>query len=73
MGKLLDSHDHVGGWPSLKSAPAQKDTDRDGMTDKWEKANKLDPQNPKDRNSDKDGDGYTNLEEYLNSLCPATY
>jgi len=72
-GKLLDSQDEVGGWPSLKSAPAPKDTDRDGMPDKWEKKNKLDPRNPEDRNGDSDGDGYTNLEEYLNSLCPTTY
>ena len=42
------------------------------MPDKWEKANMLDPQNPEDRNGDNDSDGYANLEEYLNSLCPAT-
>jgi hypothetical protein len=32
---------------------------------------KRDPRNPEDRNSDRNSDGYTNLEEYLNSLCPA--
>jgi len=63
----------VGGWPSLKSAPAPKDTDRDGMPDAWEKANQLDPRAPEDRNGDRDSDGYTNLDEYLNSLCPAAY
>jgi pectate lyase len=69
-GKLLDSQDEVGGWPKLKSKPAPKDSDRDGMTDAWETANNLDPKNPADRNGDADNDGYTNLEEYLNSLCP---
>ncbi|MCP4607409.1 MAG: pectate lyase [Planctomycetes bacterium] len=69
-GKLLDSQDEVGGWPELKSKRAPKDADRDGMADAWERANGLDPKNPEDRNGDADKDGYTNLEEYLNSLCP---
>ena len=46
------------------------DTDRDGMPDAWETANGLNPSNAADRNADADGDGYTNLEEYLNSLVP---
>ena len=69
-GRLIDSQDEVGGWPELKSKPAPKDLDRDGMGDAWEVANGLDPQDPEDRNGDADSDGYTNLEEYLNSLCP---
>jgi len=71
--RRIDSQEEVGGWPELKSEPAPQDTDQDGMPDRWEKANKLDPRNPKDRNGDLDGDGYTNLEEYLNSLCPDMY
>jgi pectate lyase len=67
--RLIDSQDEVGGWPTLRSAPAPLDTDQDGMPDAWETAHKLDPQNPHDRNGDPDGDGYTHLEEYLNSLC----
>jgi hypothetical protein len=47
------------------------DTDRDGMSDGWEAEQHLDATNPDDRNGDADGDGYTNLEEYLNSLVPA--
>ncbi len=46
------------------------DSDRDGMPDAWERAKGLDPQVPADRNGDRNGDGYTNLEEYINSLCP---
>ena len=38
------------------------DRDRDGMPDAWERANDLNPEDPNN------GDGYTNLEEYVNSL-----
>ncbi len=69
-GKLLDSQEEVGGWPALKSLPALADQDRDGMPDLWEMAHGLNPNNPSDGQSDRDADGYTNLEEYLNSLCP---
>jgi len=37
------------------------------MSDAWETAAKLDPNDPADRNADADGDGYTNLEELLNA------
>jgi len=66
---IIDSQNDVGGWPKLKSKPAPADRDRDGMADAWEKANGLNPKNANDRNGDADKDGYTNLEEYLNSLC----
>lgn len=68
-GKLIDSPGEVGGWPALRSAPPPLDTDRDGMPDAWERGQGLDPRNPDDRNGDRDGDGFTNLEEYLQSLC----
>jgi len=67
-GKVPDSQDEVGGWPTLISLPAPADADQDGMPDAWEKKYKLNPANPNDRNGDLDKDGYTNLEEYLNSL-----
>jgi hypothetical protein len=66
--RLIDSQSEVGGWPVLKSLPAPKDTDQDGMPDEWESVKGLDPNNPEDRNGDRDKDGYTNLEEYLNGL-----
>jgi hypothetical protein len=53
-----------------KSAEPTSDTDRDGMPDAWESQNLLDPHNPDDRNLDPDHDGYTNLEEYLNTTSP---
>jgi len=69
-GKLIDSQREVGGWDFYETTnrPTNWDTDKDGMPDNWEKQNGLEPKNPEDRNGDKDKDGYTNLEEYLNSL-----
>jgi hypothetical protein len=40
------------------------------MPDDWERDNNLDPQNSSDHKADSDGDGYTNLEEYLNGTNP---
>ena len=67
-GGIIDSQDDVGGLPELKSLPAPQDSDQDGMPDYWEKEYGLNPDNPEDRNHDKDQDGYTNLEEYLNGI-----
>lgn len=68
--RLINSQDDVGGWPVLKSIKPPIDTDGDGMPDEWERSHGLNPKDPTDRNGDRDGDGFTNLEEYLNSLCP---
>ena len=68
-GRVIDSQQEVGGWPVLRSLPAPVDSDHDGMPDEWEKAHGLNPNDPTDRNGVRDGDGYTNLEKYLNSLC----
>ena len=70
---LIDSQKEVGGWPELRSRPAPVDTDHDGMPDDWEKSHKLDPNNLADGVLDGNGDGYTNLEKYLNSLVPPIY
>ena len=71
-GQLIDSQDDVGGWDRYpdERRPDDWDTDRDGIPTAWEKSHGLDPKDPADRNADKDGDGYTNLEEYINSLVP---
>jgi len=66
---IIDTQKSVGGWPDLKSKPAPKDSDADGMPDRWEKKHRLNPLDPDDRNQDQDQDGYTNLEEYLNELA----
>lgn len=65
---IIDSQTEVGGWPVLNSMTAPKDADQDGMADDWELANHLNPSDPNNRNGDFTGDGYTNLEKYLNSL-----
>jgi len=70
---IIDSPETVGGWPELKSLPAPKDSDRDGMPDEWEIKHGLNPHDPADGSSDKDGDGYTNLDEYLNGTNPNVF
>lgn len=49
---------------------AGEDTDSDGMSDAWERANGLDPTDPTDASADLDGDGQTNLAEYLSGTLP---
>ena len=69
-GSIIDSQQQVGGWPELKSTVAPKDSDGDGMPDDWERRHRLNPFDPSDANLDKDRDGYTNIEEYLNATDP---
>ncbi len=68
-GAIIDSQWEVGGWPVYRSKRPPADTDRDGMPDAWEKAHGLNPDDPSDATADRDGDGYTNLEEYINELA----
>jgi pectate lyase len=63
-GKQIDSQRDVDGWPELKSLPAPRDSDNDGMPDAWERKHGLNPAAP-DGNGDRDHDGYTNLEQWL--------
>ena len=68
-GEVIDDPSEVGGWPTLASGTPPLDTDRDGMPDAWESRLGLDPHDPADRNGDVTGNGYTNLEDYLNELA----
>ena len=68
-GKIIDSQKDVGGWPEYPAAQAPPDADGDGMPDEWEKARGLDPRDASDAAKDRDRDGYTNIEEYINSLA----
>lgn len=64
---IIDLPSEVGGWPTYNNGTAPTDTDGDGMPDTWETANGTNA-SVADNNADPDGDGYTNLEEYLNYL-----
>lgn len=67
-GKIIDSQNDVGGFPTLVSGTAPKDTDEDGIPDTWETANGLNPNLKADGAQYIITDKYTNLEVYLNSL-----
>lgn len=72
---LPDSQDDVGGWEDYPAItrPASWDRDHDGMPDWWERLHGLDPSSPvgdyTEDNADPDGDGFTQLEDYLNWLA----
>ncbi len=74
IGKgLINSQDDIvyadgsTGFPKLVSAEAPLDSDGDGMPDEWEIANGLNPNDQADGPATAEN-GYTNLENYLNSL-----
>lgn len=69
-GKMIDHPDDVGGWPTLSSGTAPADSDHDGMPDDWESLYGFNLDDPSDGPEDADGDGYTNVEEYLNTTSP---
>jgi len=57
----------VGGYPEYKGTP-YKDADNDGLPDEWEIKVGLNSKDPGDAVRDRNGDGYTNIEEYLNEI-----
>jgi hypothetical protein len=63
----------VGGWPDLKGGTTPADADNDGLPDAWEVMYGLNPNKADDNSADKDGDGYTNIEEYLNDTDPTVF
>ncbi len=73
---IIDSQSDVGGYPNnsnFKGGAAPIDTDRDGMSDDWEKAHGLNPNNANDGAMiSLSADDYTNLEMYLNELAGDT-
>ena len=58
----------MGGYPEYKPWQPYQDTDLDGMPDEWEMRNGLNPNDPSDANGDLNGDGYTNIEKYINAI-----
>lgn len=67
-GAFIANEQDVGGIGTLAGADAPADSDGDGMPDEWEKTNGTDPDKA-DANGDADGNGYTNIEDYVNSLA----
>ncbi len=59
----------VGGYPEYKGV-AYKDSDMDGMPDAWEIKYGLNPNDPSDAVKDCNGDGYTNIEKFINGMNP---
>src|SRR3989339_2146970 len=59
-------------YPSLAAGSYPTDSDDDGMPDTWEIERGLNPNYKKDAHSDRDGDGYKNIEEYINGCFPRT-
>lgn len=70
---IIETPADVGGWPRYQADKALVDTDKDGMPDEWEMKYGLNPQDPADAVKDADGDGYTNIEEYLNGTDPTVF
>ena len=62
----------VGGYPAYTGTP-YKDSDKDGMPDSYESKHGLNPNDPSDASREaKNGQGYTNIEVYLNSVVPVS-
>jgi hypothetical protein len=67
---IITDISQVGGYPEYKGKP-YVDTDKDGMPDAWEKKYGLNPKDPSDAKGDLNGDGYSNIEDYINGVNPA--
>lgn len=76
---MIDTEADAGGFPNYVSEkrPEDWDTDHDGLPNWWEEAHNLNPNSsPNDfseTNNDKDKDGYTQLEDYLNWMAQPHY
>lgn len=66
-GKIIDNILFPDDFPVFENLSIPVDNDNDGMADSWEDAQGLDS-SVDDSSLDHDGDGYTNIEEYLHYL-----
>lgn len=64
---IIDSQNNVGSWPKIKSKEALKDSDGDGIPNKWERKLKLN-QNKEDAHLNTLNENYSNIEVYANML-----
>jgi hypothetical protein len=63
MKGIIDSQNDVGGWPEYNGGEAPVDSNIDGIPDGW-----LEENYPGKTANDKNEEGYTYLEVYLNSI-----
>jgi len=68
LGIIADP-EQVGGYPVYKGTP-YLDKDNDGMPDSWETMHGLNASDANDSTLDRDNDGYSNIEEFINSAVP---
>jgi hypothetical protein len=67
---IITNINQVGGYPDYKGTP-YKDSDSDGMPDDYETKHGLNAKNNADATAlAKNGNGYTNIEVYLNGVVP---
>ena len=68
---IITDISQVGGYPEYNGKPYQ-DSDNDGMPDWWEERYGLNPNDPSDARGDINGDGYMNIEKFINGINPET-
>lgn len=66
---IITDPNQVGGLPEYNGTP-YIDTDKDGIPDAWEIKYGLNPNDSGDAALDCNGDGYTNIEKYINGIDP---
>ncbi len=66
---IITDISQVGGFPEYRGEP-RLDSDLDGLPDNWETRYGLNPRDPSDALLDCSGDGYTNIEKYINGIDP---
>jgi len=71
-GTIIDDPSEVGGYLTISPGTPCADSDHDGIPDVWESSHGLNASNAADNKLDADGDGYTNIEEYLNGTGTGT-
>jgi hypothetical protein len=69
-GRIIDDPAQVGGWLIISPATPCSDSDHDGMPDLWERKYDFDFNDPSNASKDINGNGYTNIEEFLNGTDP---
>lgn len=66
---IITDIEQVGGYPNYSGQPYQ-DSDQDGLPDLWETKYGLDPLDASDAGADSNGDGYSNVEDFIHGQDP---